>query len=130
MLQTAVRTHWDKVIHDLEARLAKAKAVRDALGDPELVDEIVKSMGIQPAGRPIRRRSKKRTRTHTEKVIHFFREHKNAWSNSFDIAEGTGLKREAVRQILYKSLVGKLGKRSDPQGSPRVQFRLKSSEMD
>ncbi len=130
MSPIAVRAHWDKVIRDLEARLAKAKAVRDALSDPELADEIVKSLGIQPANRPARRRGKARALTHTGKVEQFFRKHKNEWANSFEIAEGTGLKREAVRQILYKSGVERWARRPDPKGSPRVQFRLKSLKTD
>ncbi len=129
MPKLSIRAHWNKVISDLEARLAKAEAVRDALDDPELAEEIIKSLGVQPGLPAVRKRGKSRRPTQVEKIIEFFQEHNNEWADSFAISEGAGMKREAVRQVLYKSGSDQLVKRAGekgPKGTRRVQFRLKS----
>ncbi len=129
MPKRPIRAHWDKVIADLEARLAKAEAVRDALDDPELAEEIIKSLGVQLGPRAVRKRGKPRRLTQVETVVRFFQDRDNNWADSFAISDGTGLKREAVRQVLYKSGSDQVVKRAGPKGpkgTRRVQFRLKS----
>jgi hypothetical protein len=125
----SISAHWDKVIAELEVRLEKAKAVRDALNDPELAGEIAKSLGVQPASRPARRRGKNRL-THIQKIERFFQENNNKWADSFEISAGTGVKRDAIRQVIYKTAIDRLVKQRDPKGSSRVKFRLKLPETD
>jgi hypothetical protein len=124
MAKSGIRAHWDKVITDLELRLTKARAVREALDDPELAEEVAKSLGVQPCAEKTRK--KKRRSTHAEKVVGFFQEHNNEWADSFEISDGIRIKREAVRQVLYKTGADRVERRSSPNGSRKVQFRLKS----
>ena len=125
MPELPIRAHWDKVVAELEAKLEKAKAVRDALGDPELADEIVKSLGCHSPS-PQRRKRTSKKRTHVDTLLQFFLDRDADWATIAEITEGTTLNRDAVRQVVYKSGAKCLERRTSPGRSRHTQFRPKS----
>lgn len=123
------QAYWDREISALESRLAKARAVRDALADAEFAGLLVKSLGVDvPPAKvsptDVAPRVARKSRVLDEMVEHFRSIH-NEWQSLADLSKVAGLNPHTARQALYMRYADLFERRSDPNSMKNVtQFRL------
>jgi hypothetical protein len=129
---------FDMVIQRHLTRAHKLRAIQQMIvEDPALVPdllEVLKNMTGTPAGpAPVRATDPRRrvdAKTQAEKVIAFFRAHRDDELFTVrDIAEGTGLTRNTVNALLYNSGQKDLFYRIHV-GPKRVVWRLRKEDDD
>lgn len=104
----------DKAIAEVEAKLAKLRAVRDALDDPDVAAVFAGQNGS------------KRTGTLFERIADFFAERGNEWATIDQIRKAVGNPLNSVRQLLYKGKPDAFERQRHDGGA--TLFRLRSEE--
>lgn len=114
----------DERISQLERRLENLRMLRTALEDASLAGDIAElfSESSSPQRDPVAsRRSGGKT---IEKIVHFLESRNNEWATALEIAEGTGVSKHTVRQVVYKTAKDRFDRWSEPGFHRETKFRL------
>ncbi len=131
-MPSAAQAHWDQVIADLEARLKKARILRDALDDPELANELARSLGLEDrAARTTQSDGggHKNRSSYFDTLLAFFAGRNNEWATINEIAEGCHLNGNSVRQLVYKTASDRIERSQAPGGGRTSRFRIMPDVM-
>jgi len=119
-------TELEQNLSELDARIQRLKALRDTIvADEEIAQELAFAFSEGPPGRQKSSASESPKSSQLEKVRDFFSKNANAWSDTSEIAVGSGLKPHSVRQLLYSRYAEHFDRREHPENKARKQFRLK-----
>ena len=119
-----IKHRLDQKIAELERRLAKFQALREALDDEELASEVAE-LFVDENGAKRPPRPKRREGRNIVILREYFQSRQNAWATVAQIVAATGMSKHSLRQVLYRSHVDSF-ERQKPKGSRREsRFRLK-----
>lgn len=130
-MQINVKSRIDSIISDLEAKLSKWKAVRDAVGDDAFREEMLTLLvGDQTPTKSNGKRKPAKSGKKSlllEKLQDFYRAHGNQWATLAEIEEKGVLNKSQARQLLYISHADYFDRQSNATGDRQTKFRLKES---
>jgi hypothetical protein len=119
----------DRKIAELERRVSQLKAVREALSDDLIADdiaEVFRGLGGD-SDSPTRGNGKKRDIGKTARKLRgFFLERHNEWATVKEMVSVTRISVHSIRQTLYKTEVGMFDRQSQPGGRRESRFRLRA----
>ena len=119
----------DTAIAELEGKLAKLKAVRNALDDDQISAELLAIFGAETNGqkkrkRPIRILGRETT---FDRIRQLFSKKNNEWMTLAEI-EQAGINKATARQVLYVKNVPDFERESLKGGGRETKFRLRHPE--
>jgi len=119
-----IKQRLDQKIAEVERRLTKLRALREAFDDEELASEVKDLFaGENGAGHPAA--PQRREGRNIVTLREYFQNRENAWATIAEIVTDTGMSKHSLRQVLYRSHVTTFD-RQKPKGSRREsRFRLK-----
>ena len=116
-------------IRELEQRLARLRTLQSTLNDPELAGEIEELFG----GHMLENKNGLDTRERapsTQRLVDFFRSHDNQHATVSMLVEQTGVGKNTIRQILYKTGAELFERESHRGGGQESLFWLKEAVMN
>ena len=96
--------------------------------DPAIIPDLIKALQRAAADSGAPKPTRQRGSPNFDKLRAFFESQSNHWHSVDEIAAGSGLTADAVRQSIYKSSKDNFDSRSHPADSRARQFRLKGSQ--
>ena len=132
-----LKTKIEAEIARLQAKLDKLKAALELVEDDDLGDlfsgcetsgkSTLKPIVIRrtPASGISKSRKRQRKGAVSSKIQGFFKENGNKWATLKEIMEALELKRDSVRQVLYKTKPELFDRDSQLGGGRESRFRLK-----
>ncbi len=128
-MNTAAKTKLDKLISVLEQRVSRLKAVRVALDDKVIADDIAELFAEHTNGDSgTLHQSPKRKGKIFLKTKAFFDSHDNAPATLREIMAATKINIHSLRQVLYKTAVDEFERHGQPGGQRETTFWLKSKK--
>jgi hypothetical protein len=130
-MNAETKTKLDKLIDALEERISRLKAVRTALDDDVIADDIATLFGdianSDGATRTPPHKPKGKGKLFL-KVKTFFESRNNTPATLREIIAATKLNIHSLRQVLYKTAADEFERESQPGAQRQTKFWLKSPQ--
>jgi hypothetical protein len=125
MATTSPRQKLDEAIEATARKLQRLKALRDAMNDDDIMDDIAlifapSTNGAVGKDTPTKPRSK-----NMERIYRYFRNRNNQWATAKEIVSGAKVKLNSLRQLLYRSHVEEFDRDGQVGFGKQSRFRLK-----
>lgn len=124
MLAANAKQKIDTQIESLERKLQRLKALRDALEDEDIADEVgelFESSTKNGIPKSLKRSPKS---LNLRKIVRFFEKRNNTQATIKEICKATSLSFSSVKQMLYRSHCEYFDRESQVGGGRETLFRL------
>lgn len=130
-MNTVAKTKLDAMIETLEQRISRLKAVRAALDDAVIAEDIAELFSQHTDGERTPPPSPKKVNSKVfRKAKAFFDSNGNTPSTLREIMAATKLNIHSLRQVLYKAAVDEFERESQPGAQRETRFWLKTKKGD
>lgn len=127
MTTTTPKQKLDQAIESIERKLHRLKALRDAMNDDDILDDIASIFGPSANGEAGSSASTKPVSKNMVKIRRFFHNRDNQWATAKEIVSGTKVKLNSLRQLLYRSHVEEFDRDGQVGFGKQSKFRLKET---